>query len=164
MRNIAALVLASMFVLGSTASLAGTASTMHAATVPDNCAPCDYKKVGNYHYRNSNDVGDNDHMFSGITLTEQQRQQMRDLVGQKHQPRSSMSMSRTEREEMRKLVTAKDFDEVAVKALIEKMIRCNVEHQVEMARIHHQMYQLLTPEQQAQLEQHYRQRMSQLPN
>ncbi|QXF36002.1 hypothetical protein CE143_24570 [Photorhabdus luminescens] len=163
MRNIAALVLASMFVLGSTASLAGTASTIHAATVPDNCAPCDYKNVGNYHYRN-NDAGDNDHMFSGITLTEQQRQQMRDLVGQKHQPRSSMSMNRTEREEMRKLVTAKDFDEVAVKALIEKMLRCNVERQVEMARIHHLIYQLLTPEQQAQLEQHYRQRMSQLPN
>ncbi|MBS9423320.1 cell-envelope stress modulator CpxP [Photorhabdus caribbeanensis] len=162
MRNIAALVLASMFVLGSVASLAGTASTIHAATVPDNCAPCDYKNVGNYHYRN--DIGDNDHMFSGITLTEQQRQQMRDLVGQKHQPRSSMSMSRAEREEMRKLVTAKDFDEVAVKALIEKMLRCNVERQVEMVRIHHLMYQLLTPEQQAQLEQHYRQRMSQLPN
>ncbi|MCT8342207.1 MULTISPECIES: cell-envelope stress modulator CpxP [Photorhabdus] len=164
MRNIAALVLASIFVLSSTASLAGTASTMHAATVPGHCAPCEYKNVGSYHYRNNNDIGDNDHMFSGITLTEQQRQQMRDLVGQKHQPHSSMSMSPTEREEMRKLVTAKDFDGVAVKALIERMIRCNVEHQVEMARIHHQMYQLLTPEQQAQLEQHYRQRMSQLPN
>ncbi|MCA6222258.1 cell-envelope stress modulator CpxP [Photorhabdus antumapuensis] len=164
MRNIAALALASMFVLSSTASLAGTASTIHAATVPDNCAPCDYKNVGSYHYRNNNDIGDNNHMFNGITLTEQQRQQMRDLVGQNHQQHSSILMSRAEREEMRKLVTAKDFDEVAVKALVEKMVRCNVERQLEMVRIHHQMYQLLTPEQQAQLEQHYRQRMSQLPN
>ncbi|WP_445495580.1 cell-envelope stress modulator CpxP [Photorhabdus sp. SF281] len=163
MRNIAVLVLASIFVLGSAAFLAGTASIVHAATVPGNCAPCGYKSEGGHHYRN-NDIGDNDHMFNGITFTEQQRQQMRDLVGQKHQQRLSMSMSRTEREEMRKLVTAKDFDEVAVKALVEKMVRCNVERQLEMVRIHHQMYQLLTPEQQAQLEQHYRQRMSQLPN
>ncbi|TDB51536.1 cell-envelope stress modulator CpxP [Photorhabdus khanii] len=163
MRNIAALVLASIFVLGLAASLAETASIVHAATVPGNCAPCGYKSEGNHHYRN-NDIGDNDHMFNGITLTEQQRQQMRDLVGQKHQQRSSMSMSRTEREEMRKLVTAKDFDEAAVKAQIEKMVKYSVERQIEMARIHHQMYQLLTPEQQAQLEQHYQRRMSQLPN
>ncbi|WP_387462998.1 cell-envelope stress modulator CpxP [Photorhabdus sp. RM323S] len=163
MRNIAVSVLASIFVLGSTASLAETASIVHAATIPGHCVPCGYKSEGNHHYRNS-EIGDNDHMFNGITLTEQQRQQMRDLMGQKHQQHSSMSMSRAEREEMRKLVTAKDFNEVAVKAQVEKMLKYNVERQVEMARIHHQMYQLLTPEQQVQLEQHHQQRMSQLPN
>ncbi|NHB92041.1 cell-envelope stress modulator CpxP [Photorhabdus cinerea] len=163
MRNIAALVLASMFVVISTASLAETANTTHAATIPDICASCGYKNTEGHHYRN-NETSDNDHMFNGITLTEQQRQQMRDLMAQKHQQHSLMLINRAEREEMRKLVTAKDFDEAAVKAQAEKMARYNVERQVEMARIHHQMYQLLTPEQQAQLEQHHRQHMSQLPN
>ncbi|KAA1194745.1 cell-envelope stress modulator CpxP [Photorhabdus heterorhabditis] len=164
MRNIAALVLASIFVVSSVASLAETANTAHAATVPDICASCGYKSGEAHHYRNNNETSDNDHMFNGITLTEQQRQQMRDLMVQKHQQRSLMLINRAEREEMRKLVTAKDFDEAAVKAQAEKMARYSVERQVEMARIHHQMYQLLTPKQQAQLEQHHRQRMSQLPN
>ncbi|WP_434526226.1 cell-envelope stress modulator CpxP [Photorhabdus asymbiotica] len=163
MRNIAALVFASMFVVGSTTSLAETTNTTHAATTPGICASCGYKSSEGHRYHN-NEAGDNDHLFNGITLTERQRQQMRDLMAQKHHQRSSMLVNRAEREEMRKLVTAKDFDEAAVKAQAEKMAKYDIERQVEMARIHHQMYQLLTPEQQVQLEQQHRQYMSQLSN
>ena len=35
-----------------------------------------------------------------------------------------------------------------------------IERRVEMAKVHNQMYQLLTPEQKAQLEKNYQQRVS----
>lgn len=100
------------------------------------------------------------HMFDGISLTEHQRQQMRDLMQQARHEQPPVNVS--EMETMHRLVTAEKFDESAVRAQAEKMAQEQVARQVEMARVRNQMYRLLTPEQQAVLNEKHQQRMEQL--
>ncbi|MFS2225252.1 cell-envelope stress modulator CpxP [Pantoea sp. B65] len=100
------------------------------------------------------------HMFDGINLTEQQRQQMRDLMQQARHERSPISIS--DLETMHDLVIADKFNETAVKALAEKLAQAQVARQVEMARVRNQMYHLLTPGQQDVLEKQHQQRMDEM--
>lgn len=100
------------------------------------------------------------HMFDGIRLTEQQRQQLRDLMQQARHERPSVNVS--EMETMHSLVTAENFDEQAVRAYAEKMAQEQIKRQVEMARVRNQMYHLLTQEQQTELSEKHRERMQQL--
>ncbi|EFL6558318.1 cell-envelope stress modulator CpxP [Escherichia coli] len=100
------------------------------------------------------------HMFDGISLTEYQRQQMRDLMQQARHEQPPVNVS--ELETMHRLVTAENFDENAVRAQAEKMANEQIARQVEMAKVRNQMYRLLTPEQQAVLNEKHQQRMEQL--
>ena len=100
------------------------------------------------------------HMFDGISLTEHQRQQLRDLMQQARHKLPPVNVS--EIEAMHDLVTAENFDENAVRAQAEKMAQEQVARQVEMARVRNQMYHLLTPEQQAVLQAKHQQRIDQL--
>ena len=100
------------------------------------------------------------HMFDGISLTEHQRQQMRDLMQRARHDRLPVNVS--EMETMHRLVTAENFDENAVRAQAEKMANEQIARQVEMAKVRNQMYRLLTPEQQAVLNAKHQQRMDQL--
>ena len=99
-------------------------------------------------------------MFDGISLTEHQRQQMRDLMHRARHDRLPVNVS--EMETMHRLVTAENFDENAVRAQANKMAQEQVARQVEMAKVRNQMFHLLTPEQQAVLNQKHQQRMDQL--
>ena len=98
------------------------------------------------------------HMFDGISLTE--HQQMRDLMQQARHEQPPVNVS--ELETMHRLVTAENFDENAVRAQAEKMANEQIARQVEMAKVRNQMYRLLTPEQQAVLNEKHQQRMEQL--
>ena len=100
------------------------------------------------------------HMFDGISLTEHQRQQMRDLMQQARHEQPPVNVS--ELETMHRPVTAENFDENAVRAQAEKMANEQIARQVEMAKVRNQMYRLLTPEQQAVLNEKHQQRMEQL--
>lgn len=100
------------------------------------------------------------HMFDGISLTEHQRQQLRDLMQRARHDQPPVNVSDVET--MHYLVTAQKFDESAVRAQAEKMAQEQVVRQVEMARVRNQMYHLLTPEQQAVLHKKHDQRMKQL--
>ncbi|HAM0758763.1 TPA: cell-envelope stress modulator CpxP [Escherichia coli] len=100
------------------------------------------------------------HMFDGISLTEHQHQQMRDLMQQARHEQPPVNVS--ELETMHRLVTAENFDENAVRAQAEKMANEQIARQVEMAKVRNQMYRLLTPEQQAVLNEKHQQRMEQL--
>lgn len=100
------------------------------------------------------------HMFDGISLTEHQRQQMRDLMQQARHEQPPVNVS--EMETMHRLVTAEKFDESAVRAQAERMAQEQVARQVEIAGIRNQMYRLLTPEQQAVLNEKHEQRIEQL--
>ena len=100
------------------------------------------------------------HMFDGISLTEHQRQQMRDLMQRARHDQPPVNVS--EMETMHRLVTAENFDENAVRAQAEKMANEQIARQVEMAKVRNQMYRLLTPEQQAVLNTKHQQRMDQL--
>lgn len=102
------------------------------------------------------------YMFDGIKLTEQQRQQMRDLMQLIRNER--ISVSTRDLDVMHELVTANNFDETAVKAQAEKLAQVQVRRQVEMARVRNQMYHLLTPEQQLVLTKNHQQRMSKIQN
>ena len=104
--------------------------------------------------------GSQSHMFDGISLTEQQRQQLRDLMQRARHDRLPVNVS--EMETMHRLVTAENFDENAVRAQAEKMANEQIARQVEMAKVRNQMYRLLTPEQQAVLNEKHQQRMEQL--
>lgn len=99
------------------------------------------------------------HMFDGISLTEHQRQQMRDLMQRARHDQPPVNVS--EMETMHRLVTAENFDESAVRAQAEKWRR-NRLPAVEMAKVRNQMFHLLTPEQQAVLNTKHQQRMNQL--
>lgn len=170
MRKVAVVALASMFLAAPTMVLAETANTN---------PPTEQQYNGNYHCGYGYGMhGDRDYrghrgqrghmmdrnygesrMFNGITLTEQQRTQMRDLMRQHHQDRYNGNF-RQHHENMHKLVTAEKFDEAAVRAQMQDMDKQAIERHVEMAKVHNQMYQLLTPEQKAQLEKNYQQQMS----
>ena len=100
------------------------------------------------------------HMFDGISLSGQQRQQTRDLMQQARHEQPPVNVS--ELETMHRLVTAENFDENAVRAQAEKMANEQIARQVEMAKVRNQMYRLLTPEQQAVLNEKHQQRMEQL--
>ncbi|AHF73318.1 P pilus assembly/Cpx signaling pathway periplasmic inhibitor/zinc- resistance associated protein [Candidatus Sodalis pierantonius str. SOPE] len=99
-------------------------------------------------------------MFDGVKLTEQQRQQLRDLMSLASRDTPRINISEMER--LHTLVTAKTFDEAAVREQTEKMAQEQVARQVEMARVRNQMYNLLTPEQQQILVQKHLQRINDL--
>lgn len=100
------------------------------------------------------------HMFDGINLTEQQRQQLRDLMQQARHDRSSISIN--DLEQLHELIIAEKFDQAAYQAQAEKIAQAEVARQVEMARIRNQMYHLLTPQQQAVLQQKHAQRIDKM--
>lgn len=97
------------------------------------------------------------HMFNGIKLTELQHQQMRDLI-QQTDPVVSINDMKT----LHQLIIADQFNEVAVRNLMEQIGKRQTDRQVEMMKVRNQMYHLLTKEQQTQLEQNYQQRMQRL--
>ncbi|MEZ3501062.1 cell-envelope stress modulator CpxP [Pantoea sp. KPR_PJ] len=100
------------------------------------------------------------HMFDGIELTEEQRQQMRDLMQQARHKRAPVSVE--DIENMHGMITADKFNEAAIRAQAEKIAQAQIEQHVEMARIRNQMYHLLTPAQQATLQKNYERRLSEL--
>ncbi|CAI0798023.1 Periplasmic protein CpxP precursor [Serratia entomophila] len=145
MRKVTALVMASMLAIGSTAAFAAD-TTSETAQTPGNDAMT--RTPGQHH------------MFDGVSLTEQQRQQMRDLMRQARHDLPGVTVA--EMEAMHKLVTADKFDETAVYDQAEKMAQQQVKRQVEMARVRNQMYNLLTPQQKSVLDQKHQQRMQQM--
>lgn len=145
MRNVTAVVMASTLAFISSASQAADLPICVDGSQSDNLA----KRSSAQSY-----------MFDGISLTEQQRQQMRDLMYRARHDSPAVNVS--EMEIMHRLITADKFDEVAVKAQAEKMAQEQVARQVEMAKVRNQMYHLLSPKQQAALNEKHQQRMDNL--
>src|SRR5471032_1738348 len=118
MSKVAALVTASMLTLSSGVVLADTANVMPVAP-----SAHDTNMLDKPQERNT--------MFDGVNLTEQQRQQMRDLM---HQARKDLPHINVDQlETMHRLVTAENFDQKAVRAQAEVMAQEQVDRQVEMA-------------------------------
>ncbi|PHM62362.1 Spy/CpxP family protein refolding chaperone [Xenorhabdus ishibashii] len=149
MRNIAILALASMIVLGTTRALAKTADTDHIPEVNSPaaypyCMPYGYKRNFNHHRDSQYNYS---YIFGGVALTEQQREQMWNLVKEQHQYEQPLIDMRAEHRKLNALLAAEDFDEAEVRLQLEKIAEKNVALGVEIARIGNQIYQLLTPEQ-----------------
>ncbi|PHM38554.1 Spy/CpxP family protein refolding chaperone [Xenorhabdus innexi] len=161
MRKIAILALVSISVLGTVMVLAETADTYNASK-PDSlqlCLPYD-NSDSDYYQRNYNYSC----VFGGITLTEEQRQQMWDLVKKQPLHEQPIADMQAEHQKMYSLLIAKNFDEAAIRAQLEKIAKYDVDAGVEVARIRNQMYQLLTPEQEKQLQRCYQARTTRCLN
>ncbi|WP_416347560.1 cell-envelope stress modulator CpxP [Acerihabitans sp. TG2] len=116
---------------------------------------------GRHHDDIANDLSDTHYsMFDGVRLTEQQRQQMRDLMSQERLGIPYINVSETER--LHTLVTAEKFDEPAVRAQMELIAQQDLVRQVHMAKIRNQMYNLLTPEQRHILDEKHQQRIAEI--
>ncbi|PHM25738.1 Spy/CpxP family protein refolding chaperone [Xenorhabdus ehlersii] len=153
MRNIAILALASMVVLRTTGALAKTADTDHIPGINSSaaypyCMPYGYKRNFNHHRDSQYNYS---YIFGGIALTEQQREQMWNLVKKQHQHEQPLIDMRDEHRKLNALLAAEGFDEVEVRSQLEKIAEKNVALGVEIARISNLVYQLLTPEQKALL-------------
>lgn len=155
----------SLFIVGSTSALAETADVNLAATQPaeqiqavKHDSPISKRNITRDRLCNPYDIFVP--LIKGITLSERQRQQMRDLMASQRQQSFKKNVSREERETLHDLITADIFDEVAFRATAEKVSQEIVEQQIEMARIYHQFYKLLTHDQKVILEKQHQKQLS----
>ncbi|WLS78833.1 cell-envelope stress modulator CpxP [Erwinia pyri] len=147
MRKVTAVVVVPALILSFSAAWAAEVTTtdeMH----QDNAAPRSMAQIPQ------------SHMFDGINLTEQQRQQMRDLMQQARHESSPISIN--DLEQLHELIIADKFDETSYKAQLNRIAQAEVARQVEMARVRNQMYHLLTPAQQDVLNEKHQQRMHEM--
>lgn len=145
MRKLTALALASTLALGSF-SFAYAADTTAAPAAP---AQTQGKMM---HHK-----GPMGNPFAGLNLTEQQRQQMRDIMKPRHSEEQRTQMMQ-HHSNLHALVTADSFDESKAKAEIDAISKAQNERMLERVRAENKMYNLLTPEQKTQFEQNYQKR------
>lgn len=87
-------------------------------------------------------------MFSNLNLSVEQQQKIDGLMQQGRTKRPMMDTE--EMGAMHKLIASDTFDEAAVRKLTENKLQAQVERRVSMAKLHNQMYNVLTPEQKIQ--------------
>lgn len=100
-------------------------------------------------------------MFGALNLTPEQQQKMRDIMSQHRNLQANRPIAQHMTGDLYNLITSDNFDEAQVRKQIEDNNKQFVDRGVEMAKIHHEMYQVLTPEQKAQAKAFYDQRMEQ---
>ena len=143
MRKLMALFVASTLALGSAS----------AALAADTAAPATGAAPMKMMHHNGSDKGG---PFAGLNLTEQQRQQMRDIMKESHQKRGPQASD--ERQALHNLVAAESFDEAKAKEQIDAIGKMQSERMLERARAENKMYNLLTPEQKKQYQDNYQKR------
>ncbi|MDC9588579.1 Spy/CpxP family protein refolding chaperone [Xenorhabdus sp. XENO-10] len=157
MRNIAILALASMLVLGTTETLAETADADHIPEASSSlCMQGDYKRNFS-HYRGHQ--YNYSYIFSGIVLTEQQREQILQilrLAREQHGYEQQLADMRDASLKLDILSIAENFDEAEIRLQLEKIAEKNVLFGIEVARFNNQVYRLLTPEQKELLKKPYK--------
>jgi len=149
MRKLTALFVASTLALGS-ASMAFAADTTAAPAAPASAADAAPMKM--MHHKGEGKGGP----FAGLNLTEQQRQQMRDIMKESHQNRGAGV--KEERQALHNLVASDSFDEAKAKSQIDAISKAQSEHMLERAKAENKMYNLLTPEQKKQYNENYQKR------
>ncbi|MBV7317525.1 Spy/CpxP family protein refolding chaperone [Shewanella sp. NIFS-20-20] len=95
-------------------------------------------------------------MFKRLDLSDEQRQQLKQLMKQSRtddQAKARSQMRADNRQAMSDLVTAPQFDEGAAKALLAKQAEFRQQRALNNLRLRHQAYQMLTPEQQQKWQQ-----------
>ncbi|MCP1108194.1 ATP-independent periplasmic protein-refolding chaperone Spy [Serratia nevei] len=144
MRKLTALFIASTLALGS-ASAAFAADTTAAPAA-------DAAPMKMMHHKGEGKDGP----FAGLNLTEQQRQQMRDIWKESHQKRGPGM--KEERQTLHNLVASDSFDEAKAKAQIDVISKAQSERMLERAKAENKIYNLLTPEQKKQYNENYQKR------
>ena len=86
-----------------------------------------------------------------LNLTDAQRQQVQALVEQSHeQNRDVVSRLREARDAQRKATEAVPFDEQAIRSTTQALVEAETNAAIARAKLHTEIFALLTPEQQAQ--------------
>lgn len=142
MRKLTALFVASSLVLGSAATAFAADTTAAPAAAP----------MKMMHHNGPGKGGP----FAGLNLTEQQRQQMRDIMRESRQERGPGA--KDERQALHELVASDSFDEAKAKAQIDAIAKMQSEHMLARAKAENKMYNLLTPEQKKQYNENYQKR------
>jgi periplasmic protein CpxP/Spy len=143
MRKLTTLFVASTLALGS-ASMAFAAETAAPAT--------DATPMKMMHHNGPGKGGP----FAGLNLTDQQRQQMRDIMKESHQNRGPGA--KEERQALHNMIASDSFDETKAKAQIDTISKAQSERMLERAKAENKMYNLLTPEQKKQYNENYQKR------
>ncbi|WP_337263590.1 MULTISPECIES: ATP-independent periplasmic protein-refolding chaperone Spy [unclassified Serratia (in: enterobacteria)] len=139
MRKLTALFVASTLALGSAATAFAADTTAAPAAAP----------MKMMHHNGAGKGGP----FAGLELTEQQRQQMRDIMKESRQDRGPGA--KDERQALHNLVASDNFDEAKAKAQIDAIAKVQSEHMLARAKAENKMYNLLTPEQKKQYNENY---------
>nr|WP_320126894.1 Spy/CpxP family protein refolding chaperone [uncultured Shewanella sp.] len=92
-------------------------------------------------------------MFEGLDLTDAQKADIKKLFADQKAARADSRPTKEQRlahrTEMQALMTASNFDEVQAKALMSAQQEQRQAQAIERMKLHNQIYNLLTPEQQA---------------
>jgi protein CpxP len=92
------------------------------------------------------------HMFESLNLTDAQKEQVRQIAERYHESfKAQRQANRGERRGGFDAFTGGAFDEAAVRAAAQARANAQVEMEVARARMMHEMYNVLTAEQKAQL-------------
>ncbi|MFC0228718.1 ATP-independent periplasmic protein-refolding chaperone Spy [Serratia aquatilis] len=91
--------------------------------------------------------------FAGLNLTDQQRQQMRDIMKESRQNRGQGV--KDERQALHHMVASDSFDDAKAKEQIEAIAKAQSERMLERVKAENKMYNLLTPEQKKQYNENY---------
>ncbi len=144
MRKLTALAIATTLVLGSV-QLAFAADT--AATAPAN------GEMMMHHRGNHGPMME--HMFKGLNLTDQQRQQMRDIF---KETRKEMNMpSAAERQQMHEIVAADTFDSAKAQTFVNSLTQEQNQRILARLEMENKMYNVLTPEQKKEFNEKFQQ-------
>lgn len=89
--------------------------------------------------------------LKGLDLTDAQKEQIKALTEQHRASMPKPTELKAEMTELQTLVQADNFDDAAVRALLESKQKDRLEHEVARARLQHDIHKILTVEQRAKL-------------
>jgi periplasmic protein CpxP/Spy len=90
-------------------------------------------------------------MLAGLELTVSQREDIKQLVQQHRAEHPQQRMDKASRAQMHALLTAEQFDELAVRQLLQQQQQQRIDQRFLALKLQHQVLQVLTPEQRDQL-------------
>ncbi|WON77157.1 ATP-independent periplasmic protein-refolding chaperone Spy [Serratia sp. UGAL515B_01] len=149
MRKLTALFAVSALALGSASAVFAADTTTLSEAAPSATSVKNAAPVKMMHHKGQDKEG----LFSGLNLTEQQRQQMRDIMKESRKNRGAEV--RDEHRALHSMVASDNFDEAKAKVQIEVIGKAQSERMLERAKTENKMYNLLTPEQKKQYNENY---------
>lgn len=91
-------------------------------------------------------------MFKGLDLTDAQKAQIEQLTAAHRETMPDKAVLAANRKELQELLATPTFDEAGVRVLLEKQQAKRLEIEVAQLKFQHQLRAVLTPEQQAKLD------------
>lgn len=133
--------------IATAAVLLGTALAQ-SQTATDAPAPKPIHAHGDWGMGRGHDMG---FFAKSLNLTDDQKAQMKTIMQKEHASMKPLMQQMRQTNEALRQYEQGTFDEAKVRALAAQQAQAHIEMTVAQTRIHNEMFQLLTPEQQTQL-------------